>query len=282
MLVRRKAEYNHPDGRPKRSWLRALAGYGSRSAPPEIILLDHGLYIQESEAFRRQYAQFWKSMFLNDTETLKSIAKQWGVNDVDIFASATLMRPFQSVQPISMRSTSGGMPKHALTKEEKYALQMKAKERVRHFFADTEKIPQELILVGRNMNIVRALNKQLGSPVNRIRIMAEWAAASEYSWTLSENGVRQKHVLLHASMLAQWKYRLRAQWDRWRFRSMLWLLEFGFLSTRFWQMAASFWSMMFGYWPREVQGFEERLDEQMMGVVEKELGIKMDPDAFNG
>lgn len=40
---------------------------------------------------------------------------------------------------------------------------------------DTTKFPDELIFIGRNMNLVRSLNKKLGSPVNRVNVMAKYA-----------------------------------------------------------------------------------------------------------
>ena len=49
------------------------------------------------------------------------------------------------------------------------------KDRVREFLSNTEVLPRELLFIGRNMNIVRATNKLLGSPVNRIKVMADWA-----------------------------------------------------------------------------------------------------------
>jgi predicted unusual protein kinase regulating ubiquinone biosynthesis (AarF/ABC1/UbiB family) len=37
-----------------------------RNPKHELILLDHGLYIEESPEFRVQYCELWKAMFLLD------------------------------------------------------------------------------------------------------------------------------------------------------------------------------------------------------------------------
>jgi aarF domain-containing kinase len=44
---------------------------------------------------------------------------------------------------------------------------------------DANALPKELIFVGRNMNIVRSLNKQFGSSINRINVMAEVSVKGE-------------------------------------------------------------------------------------------------------
>ena len=38
--------------------------------------------------------------------------------------------------------------------------------------SDTAKVPRELALIGRHLNLVRATNKHLGSPVNRVEVLA--------------------------------------------------------------------------------------------------------------
>src|SRR5438067_2069975 len=104
-----------------------------------------------------------------DTDTINQICKEWGINDPEIFASATLMRPYREKAAIHVPSGQ------TFTLQDVYEMQMAAKERLKRFLSDTELIPRELIFVARNMNIVRSLNRELGSPVNRINIMGLWA-----------------------------------------------------------------------------------------------------------
>lgn len=51
--------------------------------------------------------------------------------------------------------------------------QVEAFDRVKALLSDSERVPRELILLGRNLNIVRANNKGMGSPVNRVNVMAK-------------------------------------------------------------------------------------------------------------
>jgi len=40
---------------------------------------------------------------------------------------------------------------------------------------DTTKFPEELVFIGRNMNLVRSINKKMGSVINRINVMVKYA-----------------------------------------------------------------------------------------------------------
>jgi aarF domain-containing kinase len=80
----------HCDPHPGNIFIRRLP-----NGQPEVVLIDHGLYIRMNPEFRHQYSLFWKSLLAFDNETIQEIATSWGVGHADIFASATLMRPYQ-------------------------------------------------------------------------------------------------------------------------------------------------------------------------------------------
>jgi aarF domain-containing kinase len=144
------------------------------SGKPEIVLIDHGLYIEMDPNFRHQYAQFWKALLTLDNRTLKEVVGQWGVSNPDVFASATLMRPYRGGDMSTSRSLEG------LTKTEKqeriYEMQQAARKGIREILGDETKWPRELIFIGRNLRIVQANNQFLGSPVNRVKITSLWAS----------------------------------------------------------------------------------------------------------
>ena len=58
---------------------------------------------------------------------------------------------------------------------------MKLKNDLKRLLGDTELLPPALLFVGRNMNLVRSINKELKSPVNRIHVMAEKAVVGLHS-----------------------------------------------------------------------------------------------------
>lgn len=141
---------------------------------PELVLIDHGLYIHMDPDFRHQYSRFWKALLTFDNQTLAEIAKGWGINNPEVFASATLMRPYRGGDNSMQRGIE------RLSKSERqerhYEMQQQARRAIREMLGDETKWPQELIFIGRNLRIVQANNQFLGSPVNRLKITATWAS----------------------------------------------------------------------------------------------------------
>ena len=107
-------------------------------------------------------------MVLMDEGELTRICKAWGVADSEFFASLQLLKPYTPKR--------GGVHLNSTTREDVLKFQVEAFDRVKALLGDSERVPRELILLGRNLNIVRANNKGMGSPVNRVNIMAKWVA----------------------------------------------------------------------------------------------------------
>ena len=161
----------HCDPHPGNIFIRRLP-----SGRAELVLIDHGLYIHMSPKFRHQYSTFWRALISFDNATLKSVVSTWGVQNPDIFASATLMRPYEGGDQSTTRAINN------LSKAEKqkrqYEMQQAFRKGFRQIFADEAAFPRELIFIGRNMRIVQGNNQFLGSPVNRIKITGDWASRS--------------------------------------------------------------------------------------------------------
>ncbi|KAJ1469429.1 ABC1 family-domain-containing protein [Baffinella frigidus] len=214
MLVRRKPEK-----------VGGSAG-GRGGGATQLVILDHGMYVNCSETFRKDYCNLWKAMVLLDTVRVESICRSWGIRDANFFASLQLLKPFSP-------STNNAVHLNATTKAEVYQMQIDAYARVKELlmtsasaaggcrsrgawgagsnplvtskglgqhassdvrgwwstgvraallaetdrqWVDSQQVPSELIMLGRNLNIVRANNKGMRSPVNRVSIMA-WHAA---------------------------------------------------------------------------------------------------------
>lgn len=111
-----------------------------------------------------------------DNKTIGKIVQGWGINNPDVFASATLMRPYQG----GARQFEADMA--SLSKKEKaeraFVMQENMKKQVREMLGDETKWPKDLIFIGRNMRIVQGNNQYLGSPVNRIKLTGSWASRS--------------------------------------------------------------------------------------------------------
>ena len=142
---------------------------------PELVLIDHGLYIHMNPKFRKQYALFWRSLMTFDNDTIAHITRdEWGINAPDIFASATLMRPYEGGDGKTMNEIRNMSKKER--QQQQFEMQQKMKSGIRDVLSNQEKFPQELIFIGRNLRIVQGNNQFLGSPVNRIKITGLWAS----------------------------------------------------------------------------------------------------------
>jgi aarF domain-containing kinase len=236
----------HCDPHPGNIFIRRLP-----SGDPELVLIDHGLYIRMSPEFKQQYARFWKALISFDNDTISEIVHSWGVSNPDIFASATLLRPYEG----GNRSTTTELRrdlKGQTESERAYEMQMKMRAGIKQILGDETKWPRELIFIGRNLRIVQANNQFLGSPVNRIKITGMWASRAlaenkdlslvERTRNLGRHFVFR--LVLFGTDLLWWWYRLRQ------------VLGFG-------------------------KGMEEEIEEQMRRMA-KDFGVELQHGVFEG
>lgn len=209
----------HCDPHPGNIFIRRLPG-----GRAELVLIDHGLYVYMTPKFRREYGTFWKALMTFDNATIRRVTEdEWGIKAADIFASATLMRPYeggdQSFRRGLMEGAGSGPGGRMTAAERSFEMQRRMKQGIRDILADEDRWPKELLFIGRNMRIVQGNNQYLGSPVNRVKMMGEWASRSLFmdpNLPLAERlRNRLRHALFKAVLfgtdLVFWFYRVR-QW----------------------------------------------------------------------
>jgi aarF domain-containing kinase len=235
----------HCDPHPGNIFIRRLPNGRS-----EIVLIDHGLYIKMSPEFRHQYSLFWKSLMIFDNKTLKEVVGEWGINNAEIFASATLLRPYEGGDQIVTRHLKGLSEKDR--RKRQFEMQQAMRKGVKEILGDEKKWPRELIFIGRNMRIVQGNNQYLGSPVNRIKITGNWASRA-----LSEDP--------NLTLSERWRY----------FGSHLMFKFVLLLSDAYFYYAKL----------KQVLGRGKGMDddmEQMMKGMAKDYGIEMNHNVFDG
>ncbi|EXJ92549.1 Atypical/ABC1 protein kinase [Capronia epimyces CBS 606.96] len=235
----------HCDPHPGNIFIRRRADGHS-----ELVLIDHGLYIQMSPTFRHQYCLFWKSLMTFDNKTLQEIVSQWGINNSDVFASATLMRPYEGGD-LTVATRIKGVSEHE-RKRRQYEMQQAMRKGIKEILGDETKWPRELIFIGRNMRIVQGNNQYLGSPVNRIKITGNWASRA-----LAEDR--------NLSFRERWKY----------FGSHLLFKLVLFASDLY------FWYSKLKQAVGRGKGLEDDVEQHMRRMA-KDYGIEMNHDVFEG
>lgn len=244
-----------------------------RNGKPKLALIDHGLYISLPDQFRRDYCELWRSLFVLDTESIDRIAKGWGIANSDLFASATLLRPFntrKSNQQIKVNDPSKSQER---ANTSAYESSLKIKETMKTLLENEALIPQELIFIVRCMRMMQGNNQVLGSPTNRINILAHGAAAGMSINAPPSSANRDTRLV---SILRIWFDNLIKVWT---FRSVLMLVDFGFFLTqvRQWWLKDSRHQKA-----RRGEGFEDLLQRQLENLAKEEFGVTLDDTAFMG
>ncbi|KAH8886877.1 ABC1-domain-containing protein [Thozetella sp. PMI_491] len=236
----------HCDPHPGNMFIRRLP-----NGRAELVLIDHGLYVYMSEKFRREYGLFWKSLMTFDNKTIVSITEEWGIKAADIFASATLMKPYEGgdgrFKQQLLAEFEGKTPA-----ERHFEMQQRMKQGIREVLADEDKWPKELIFIGRNMRIVQGNNQYMGSPVNRIKLMGEWASRSLFE----DPGL-------------PWRARLANAWRHVLFKTVLTLTDVAFYFFKLRQYLGV------------GGGMEDEVEGRMKDMA-KDFGLELQHEVFEG
>lgn len=212
----------HCDPHPGNILVREQNGQG------QLCILDHGLYVDIPDELRKDYCKLWRSIVIYDLPALQKLCDKWGFSSPSLLATATSLRPWQNMDvPAELNFSS-------------------AIDKVRAFMVDTDKMPLELIFVGRCMRMLQATNQQLGAPVNRIRLLSQSAATTH---------VYDKDIPL----LRRWS-------DALRYRFSLFAIDiFYFMSSLFYK-----------------GGAEEVLTSQLKKVAKDTFNMDIEGEIFYG
>ncbi|KAI9808634.1 MAG: hypothetical protein M1825_003785 [Sarcosagium campestre] len=238
----------HCDPHPGNIFIRRQPG-----GAPELVLIDHGLYIHLDPGFRHEYARFWKSLLAFDNAALAEIVRGWGINNADMFASATLMRPYAGGDMSTSASVRDGVSGRD-RQERAFAAQQKMRHGIRDVLgSDAEKWPRELIFLGRNLRIVQGNNQFLGSPVNRIKITGVWAS----------------RALVESPDLA-WRAKLANLGRHLVFEFVLFASDLVFWASKARQLLGL------------GRGMEDDMEAQVRGIAKETFGVDLQHGVFEG
>lgn len=133
----------------------------TRPGIPQLVLIDHGLYVGVEDGFKKQWVDLWRGMLAGDFDSVEQVTKEWGMGMPDLLASATLMKP--------VRLRKGETPEQKRKREEReesqiaelqrkpmtqYEMSVLMKKRLKGFLKDTDRMPKALIFLMRNMRLV--------------------------------------------------------------------------------------------------------------------------------
>ena len=122
----------------------------SRPDHPQLVLIDHGLYVEVPEDFKREWVFLWRGMLEGDFKKVEIVSKRWGLGMPDLFTSFTLMKPIilKKGRPSKRNVDEAHKEQRKLTQYEASVLM---KQSLKGFLIDTDRMPKELIFLMRNM-----------------------------------------------------------------------------------------------------------------------------------
>lgn len=128
------------------------------------------------------------------------------------------------------------------------------------------------------MNLVRAVNKSYGSPVDRVGEMSRWAVATVRPTPLT-TGWSPLASTRSPQQEPSWPG-IRAYFSSLltyvRFNAALWAVSLGFAATKVWQ-----WIQGNVLRREKVKGYEELLEDQAKEML-AQYGMLLDENAFDG
>jgi len=140
-----------------------------RKGAPQVVLLDHGLYRQLNDSFRRDYCRLWRALVEGDEKEIKLRCDRLHVGSAFTLLAAMLtMRPWDDI-------TSGDVNrlKGKGTAGESEMLKAYAKRYFKDIVALLGRVDSEMLLLLKTNDCLRHLDKALGRPVNTALIVAE-------------------------------------------------------------------------------------------------------------
>ena len=133
-----------------------------RKRSPQIVLLDHGLYRQLNDSFRRDYCRLWRALVKGDEKEIKLRCENMSVGPAYTLLAAMLtMRPWDDI-------TSGDVDRLKVrgSKGESEMLKAYAKRYFKDIVGLLGRVDSEMLLLLKTNDCLRHLDKTLGRPVN--------------------------------------------------------------------------------------------------------------------
>lgn len=135
----------------------------SKKKMQQLVILDHGLYEVFDDKFKREYSEFWKYTMERNQQKVVDVLKCWGINPDDMMMAAVGMK--------DASSESFKKKMREIQNMSYYDKQVLLKKGMQNFFDNTDMFPMCLVFVMRSMRIVQGLNRNFGSPCNRMGIL---------------------------------------------------------------------------------------------------------------
>lgn len=140
----------------------------------ELFILDHGLYRELDDDFRKKYCRLWRGLVLRNTQEVEEACAALGAPGLaNIFSIFLLNRSWTSARRIGTDIRNKMSP--AEVDELKQGLRQFGMSSETDFVSFMENVPEDLLLVFKMNSLVRNVNRALGASINRFKVNARYA-----------------------------------------------------------------------------------------------------------
>ena len=163
----------HADPHPGNIFIRK---HPTKRGQSQIVLLDHGLYKEVPDRVRTFYCRIYRGFVTGHYNEIRDACKDIGIDDWKLMAFVIFMRPldmdFFTDEGVTIAEA------HEMMKDKRklqYFLHKATQQHIDEVMALVRQIPREFLLILRNNNIIRSINRELGAPVNRFTLFGRQA-----------------------------------------------------------------------------------------------------------
>ncbi|KAF8317772.1 uncharacterized protein EI90DRAFT_3293460 [Cantharellus anzutake] len=236
----------------------------------QIVLIDHGLYVTLTPEFRYKYCRLWTSGRAGDLLGLGDRASRTFRKRYTPETLACKTKLNRDVNVFILEEfTQGGDERSELESRREL------KEKLKTLLVNVELLPRELIFIGRAMRILQANNQAMGSPVNRINILARRAAAGLLYSQPSDD--REFDVMTRRQTRAIVLYTIQKYTSFLRFRFTLFLVDVAFHISNILTWLHNTDDDL----KDSSEGFEDELEENLRDIARTQFGMQISEDAFS-
>jgi len=167
---------------------------------PRLVLLDHGLYKELDDPFRLSYAHLWQSLIRGDHAGIMKYSAEMNAGAMySLFASMLTRKSYTDItNTVKSENMSNLTIKN--DESERRRIQQWALQHAEDVQAILAKIPKPLLLLLKTNDCLRAIDTQLGTPVNSFLIMSAYCTRA-----ISEDQLRRYPN--------SWRVWLDSKWD---------------------------------------------------------------------
>jgi aarF domain-containing kinase len=140
---------------------------------PQLVLLDHGLYKDLSEDFRRNYCRLWNAIILQDRVEIESECRNLKAGEAyPLLAAILTMKPWNDVisDDVDRLHNKG-------SKGENEMLKAYAKKYFKEVVVLLGEMPSDMLLMLKTNDCLRHIDRALGVPINSAAVIGATTAS---------------------------------------------------------------------------------------------------------